>query len=123
MEGAGGFSSTLADLQRWHQALNNHSLLSPASTRLLFTGHNKMLQQEQRHVGGGSHYGYGWVITEDENGHRHATHNGSNGYSFAEIHRFIEADVLVVIVTNDIDAYPKIRMKRLLQLVRRQSED
>lgn len=112
LEGGGGLSSTIEDLYRWHLALNSNLILSAQSKHELFSPHNISLNTKSK-----SHYGYGWLITLTERGTTHAEHNGSNGYSFADMHRFIEDNVLVIIATNDRDVYPQSIMNNLIEIV------
>jgi CubicO group peptidase (beta-lactamase class C family) len=72
----GGIHSTLLDMWTWGKALADGKVLSAES----------MQQYWAPHVdeGGGSHYGYGWVVL-DLGGERVITHNGGNGIHFADI--------------------------------------
>ena len=112
MEGAGGMSSTVGDLFRWYLALNSNSILSDKSKKQLFLPHNASLEKKSK-----SHYGYGWDIKSTGRGTLHAQHNGSNGYSFADMHYFVDENVFIVLATNDIDVYPQMIMDELLLLV------
>jgi len=112
MEGAGGMSSTAGDLFRWYMALNSNLILSDKSKKQLFLPHNASLEKKSK-----SHYGYGWDIKSTDRGTSHAQHNGSNGYSFADMHYFVDENVFIVLATNDIDVYPQVVMDELLLLV------
>jgi len=112
MEGAGGMSSTVGDLFHWYMALNSNLILSDESKKQLFLPHNASLETESK-----SHYGYGWDIKSTARGTLHAQHNGSNGYSFAEMHYFIDENIFIVLATNDIHVYPQVIMDELLLLV------
>jgi hypothetical protein len=54
---------------------------------------------------GSSHYGYGWAIFESETGGKIVTHNGSNGIYFADLIRFKEKDVVIIVLSNAIPGY------------------
>lgn len=112
MEGAGGMSSTIGDLFRWYVALNSNLILSEKSKKQLFLPHNESLDKKSK-----SHYGYGWDIKFTDRGTLHAQHNGSNGYSFADMHYFVDENIFIVLATNDIDVYPQVVMDELLLLV------
>lgn len=112
MEGAGGMSSTVGDLFSWYTALNSNLILSDKSKKQFFLPHNASLEEKSK-----SHYGYGWDIKSTDRGTLHVQHNGSNGYSFAEMHYFIDENIFIVLATNDIDVYPQVVMDELLLLV------
>lgn len=112
MEGAGGMSSTVGDLFFWYMALSSNLILTDESKKQLFLPHNASLEKESK-----SHYGYGWDIKSTARGTLHAQHNGSNGYSFADMHYFVDENIFIVLATNDIDVYPKVIMDELLLLV------
>lgn len=70
--------STVSDLQRWDQALTSPTLISQQSLKAMFTPYVAMPSYSSLYVG--SHYGYGWVIDQEEN-LRVIWHNGwINGY-------------------------------------------
>lgn len=112
IEGAGGMSSTVGDLFRWYMALNSNLILSDKSTKQLFLPHNASLDKKSK-----SHYGYGWDIKSTDRGTLHAQHNGSNGYSFTDMHYFVDENIFIVLATNDRDVYPQVVMDELLLLV------
>jgi CubicO group peptidase (beta-lactamase class C family) len=112
IEGAGGMSSTVGDLFRWYMALNSNLILSDKSKNQLFLPHNESLEKKSK-----SHYGYGWDIKSTDRGTLHAQHNGSNGYSFADMHYFVDENIFIVLATNDRDVYPQVVMDELLLLV------
>jgi CubicO group peptidase (beta-lactamase class C family) len=112
MEGAGGMSSTVEDMFRWYLALNSNLVLSDESKYQLLLPHNASLKNESK-----SHYGYGWDITSTDRGTLHAQHNGSNGYSFADMHYFVDDNIFIMIATNDRDVYPQDVMDKLLSLM------
>ena len=109
MEGAGGMSSTMGDLRRWYRALRSDRILSEESKNQLFAPHNQSLMTTSE-----TYYGYGWDIQLTDRSTIHAQHNGSNGYSFADMHYYVDDDIFVVITTNDIDVYPQALMNDLL---------
>lgn len=105
MEGAGGFMSTVSDMHSWYLTLRSGAILDDKSWEILFRPYVK--------EGNNSHYGYGWAITTSEKGSRLITHNGSNGYSFADLKYYPDEDVFVFVATNDIDNFPDEVIKNL----------
>ncbi|MCW8092127.1 serine hydrolase domain-containing protein [Alteromonas sp. ASW11-130] len=105
MEGAGGFMSTISDMYNWYLVMRAGRILSKDSWETIFTPHAK--------EGDRSHYGYGWAITNSELGSKLITHNGSNGYSFADFKYYPSEDLFVIIATNDIDNYPEEFVNKL----------
>ncbi|OFI35381.1 serine hydrolase [Alteromonas lipolytica] len=99
IEGAGGFMSTVNDMQRWFRVLRSGAILTEASWQQIFTPHVQISEKV--------FYGYGWSVREFEAGKRLITHNGSNGYSFAEFSYFPDEDVFVFVATNERDEYPE----------------
>lgn len=94
LRGNGGIHATVSDMRRWHVALRGDTLLPAASRAKLHV----------RHVpeGGGTFYGYGWSI-EDSPWGELVTHNGGNGFFFADCLRFLEPDVFIYYATNSRD--------------------
>lgn len=113
MEGAGGLTSTIHDIMKWHIALNSEAILNKRSKAMLFGVHNPPIAPKSIY-----HYGYGWLISEDENGDIHAQHSGSNGYSLTELHRFLKEEIAIIISTNDRDHYPEELMKELIHITK-----
>jgi CubicO group peptidase (beta-lactamase class C family) len=92
--GKGDLQSTVLDLYAWHLALKAGEIVS-RDTQILM---------EERHVPeqaeGSSHYGYGWAIFTSPRGSKIVTHDGSNGYYFADFIRFVDEDVVVIVLTS-----------------------
>jgi CubicO group peptidase (beta-lactamase class C family) len=92
--GKGDLQSTVLDLYAWNLALESEKVLS-RETRILM---------EERHVPeqpeGRTHYGYGWAIFTSPRGSKIVTHNGSNGYYFADFIRFVDEGVVIVVLTS-----------------------
>lgn len=94
--GKGDLYSTLEDLYKWHQALENNVVLK-AETRELME--SPLVAENASYS---SHYGYGWAIVNSQTGSKIVTHNGSNGIYFADLIRFVEDDVVVIVLSNTI---------------------
>jgi CubicO group peptidase (beta-lactamase class C family) len=88
----GGIHSTVADMLRWHAALQADRVLSRESRELLEAPHAD--------EGGGTAYGYGWSIQRSPAGTKLVAHNGGNGIFFADCLRFVEDDRCIFVATN-----------------------
>ncbi|MUL41502.1 beta-lactamase family protein [Streptomonospora sp. PA3] len=91
LRGNGGLLSTATDMYRWHRALASGAVLTRAAKRKLFAPHVP--------EGGGSYYGYGWVV-EGGDGRTTVWHNGGNGRSYAEFSRHLDDDLAVFWASN-----------------------
>lgn len=49
---------------------------------------------------GDSFYGYGWVILDVPGVGTVITHNGGNGYFFADFVRIVDEDIVVIVLDN-----------------------
>lgn len=95
----GGIMSTIGDLYTWHVALHGDDVLSAESKKKYFGRH------VEEAVGSGSYYGYGWAITTTERGTTLISHNGGNGIFFADFRRYVEDDVVIIMMTNVAQLY------------------
>ncbi|MGQ8364385.1 serine hydrolase domain-containing protein [Glaciecola sp. 1036] len=109
-EGAGGFLSTQDDMFKWYLAIRDQQVLTEQSWNLMHSPHVKE-NPEQNWF-----YGYGWAITE-LNEHDRITHNGSNGYNFAEFSYFPDLDLFIFVSTNDIDNYPEETINSIYKFI------
>lgn len=86
MLSSGGMYSTVEDLLIWDQALNNEKLLSRKSIEKMNTQYK-------------NNYGYGVAI--NMNGDRRVVyHNGGCEGFLSEIHRYVDNDFAVVVLSN-----------------------
>lgn len=92
--GKGDLQSTVEDLYRWHRALQGDEVLS---ARLRERYETPFVPENPQ---GTSHYAYGWAIFRTDRGTKVVAHNGSNGLFFADFVRYVEDDVVVVLLTN-----------------------
>lgn len=92
--GKGDVYSTTEDLYKWHLALKTDKVLSGKSIKMLEIPY---VAEDKE---GTSHYGYGWAIFKSERGTKIVTHNGSNGIYFADFIRFVDEDVVVIVLSN-----------------------
>lgn len=92
--GKGDIYSTVEDLYKWHLALESNLVLSSKSLKLLET------QYVPENEDNSSFYGYGWAIFTSNRGTKIVTHNGSNGIYFANFIRYVDDDVVVIVLSN-----------------------
>ncbi|MEZ6001768.1 serine hydrolase [Hyphomonas sp.] len=92
--GKGDLHSTTGDLYNWHKALRDGTVLAPETVALLQTPHVPENEKDT------TFYGYGWSIQSTNDGGRIITHNGSNGLFFADFIRFVDEDLVVILLTN-----------------------
>jgi D-alanyl-D-alanine carboxypeptidase len=95
----GGIQSTVNDLAKWERALASGKLLKPATLELMWT--------PAKLTSGATHpYGFGWEIGSLA-GRRRISHTGRwTGYS-AQVDRFIDDDLTVIILTNLAESSPE----------------
>jgi len=93
LRGNGGLLTTTGDFLKWHNALANETVLSVSSVEALQASHAD-------EGGGFSFYGYGWV-TEDTPAGPLRWHDGGNGFHFANILRFVDEDLVVIMLANE----------------------
>ena len=93
----GGVLSTVADLTRWTDALLAGEVLGPEALERYLTPH------VPEGLGSDGYYAYGWAVENTPVG-RLVWHTGGNGFFFAEVRRYIEADLLLVLLSNESNA-------------------
>ncbi|MFT3750910.1 MAG: serine hydrolase domain-containing protein [Agriterribacter sp.] len=100
---AGAIYSTVGDLYKWHQALENYTILSKAD-------------QEKAYTPVRNHYGYGWVI-DSIDGKRKVGHSGGiHGY-ITNFVRVPEDNICILLLSNASDkSLEEITDKVLKQL-------
>lgn len=97
--GAGGLISTVDDLNTWSEALKHGRLLKPASRALMLEpGRLKSGQVAWNSIGEGG-YGLG-VFLSGTPGHRIEKHSGGWMDASAQLTRFLDDNVTVVVLTN-----------------------
>ncbi|WP_420128524.1 serine hydrolase domain-containing protein [Longimicrobium sp.] len=98
LRGNGGVLSSVADLFRWHQALEGDAILSAEAKRKMWMPH---VPEDPE---GRSHYGYGWAIGPTARGTKLIAHNGGNGIFFADFRRYVDEGVVVLVMSNTTEA-------------------
>ena len=97
---SGAFLSTVLDLAKWDAALYEDRVLTRASREAMWT--------PARLTGGGSSgYGYGWTL-DSLDGHRVVHHGGSLPGFRAEMARFPDDSLTVIVLTNADGARPDV---------------
>lgn len=86
MFSSGGMYSTIEDLLIWNEALNNNKLVSKESIEKMNTQYK-------------NNYGYGVEINISDN-RKDITHNGGLQGFLTEIHRYVDDDFAIVILSN-----------------------
>lgn len=90
--GAGSAYSTAMDLLKWNNALDAGTLLSHESAREVLSSHGPS--------DFGPDAGYGWFLGKDAHGHQFiGMLGGINGFA-AQVTRFPEAKLLVIVLSN-----------------------
>ena len=92
--GKGDIYSTVEDLYTWNLALAKNKILSAETTKLMETAY--VPENEEKT----SFYGYGWAIFSSSKNTKIIAHNGSNGVYFADFVRYMEEDVVVIVLSN-----------------------
>ena len=99
--GAGALASTVADLAKWDAALDGERLLSQTSLKQMWTpaklSNGKLVSFDFR--GAQTSYGFGWFLTSYR-GHKVAAHGGTvSGFS-AQIMRFFDDKITIIVSSN-----------------------
>ncbi|EZH74172.1 hypothetical protein ATO12_14985 [Aquimarina atlantica] len=92
----GGVLSTTQDLYKWHQALLGDKILD-ATAKTKYYG--KHIEEGE---GAGSYYGYGWAIFPTPRNTELIAHNGGNGVFFADMWRYLDEEITIIIMTNAV---------------------
>ena len=94
--GKGDIYSTTLDLYKWHVALETNKVLNAQSKKMMetaFVAENQV---------GNSHYAYGWATFKTKAGKKIVWHNGSNGIFFGNFVRFVDDNIVVIVLSNTI---------------------
>ncbi|WP_159025639.1 serine hydrolase [Aquimarina sp. Aq78] len=93
----GGVLSTTQDMYKWHQAMLGDKILD-ATAKTKYYG--KHIEEGE---GAGSYYGYGWAIFPTPRNTELIAHNGGNGIFFADMWRYLDEDITIIMMTNAVD--------------------
>lgn len=94
LKGNGGILSTTEDLFKWDRALAGDKILSKEAKQKMYF---PALRENET---GRSHYGYGWDVFKTARGTTRVWHNGTNRVFYADLYRFIDEDVTIILMTN-----------------------
>jgi len=94
LRGNGGILSTVGDMYKWHIALEGDKVLGPEEKKLLYFPHVKEGEDAE------SFYGYGWAIFTTRRNTKLVAHNGGNPYFSADFLRYVDEDVVVIVLAN-----------------------
>ncbi|MBI3818541.1 MAG: beta-lactamase family protein [Planctomycetes bacterium] len=94
LRGNGGILSTGRDMLLWDGALRGDAVLPAEARKKMFTPY--VAEGPERR----SFYGYGWVVLEKTPNGKLYTHNGGNGFFFADYYRFVDSDSVIFIASN-----------------------
>ncbi|MEM9073279.1 MAG: serine hydrolase domain-containing protein [Myxococcota bacterium] len=103
--GNGGLLTTADDLVRWSEALAEEEVLT-AESLALYQG--RLVDEGF----GDTFYGYGWVQQTTPAGEL-SWHDGGNGFYLAEVLRFRDAELTIVMLANE-DNRASVRLTRSL---------
>jgi D-alanyl-D-alanine carboxypeptidase len=95
---SGAFLSTVLDLAKWDAALYTDRVLTRASRDAMYTP--VQLRDGRSHL-----YGFGWIV-DTFDGHRRVHHGGSLPGFRAEMARFPDDSLTVIVLTNADGAIP-----------------
>ena len=97
---SGGFLSTVLDLAKWDAALYTDKVLTAASRRQMWTA-------VTLNDGTAYPYGFGWMLGE-RSGHRYVQHSGGMPGTRANLSRFVDLDLTIIMLMNldDVDIEP-----------------
>lgn len=94
--GKGDIFSTTLDLYKWHVALETNKVLNAKSKKILET---PFVAENQD---GNTHYAYGWATFKTKTDKKVVWHNGSNGIFFGNFVRFVDDDIVIIVLSNTI---------------------
>lgn len=97
VRGPGEVLSTLEDIYKWNNALAGELIVSASRKEKLFSPQVTIDEEAS--------YGYGWVIDETPRKTKRISHDGTNGFYFANLNRYVDEGVLVVNYTNELSPY------------------
>lgn len=103
--GDGGIYTSLNDLEKWDQALREHTLLSQAEMQPALTPVEPTGGPAKNPDGSPLRYGFGWFL-DPYKGHRRMWHDGETMGFRTTIQRFTEDHLTIIILANRTDISP-----------------
>jgi CubicO group peptidase (beta-lactamase class C family) len=98
----GGILSNIEDLYKWHVALLLNKVLSQKAKDKYFQPYI------QEGDDAPSYYAYGWAIYTTSRNTKLAAHNGGNGIFFADFWRYLDDDMVIILLNNNATPYSQI---------------
>ena len=100
LRGNGGMLGSVADLYRFHQALQQDAVLPAPVHRKMEEGRVPAPGAIPRH----SLVTYGWYTSTAPQGARRVTKAGTSGWGYVDVQRFPDEDIVVIVAMNQADA-------------------
>ncbi|MFW6140220.1 MAG: serine hydrolase domain-containing protein [Acidobacteriota bacterium] len=94
LRGNGGILSTVKDMYKWHEALEGDAVLGEEEKKLFYQPHVREGEEAD------SFYGYGWAIFTTPRDTTLIAHNGGNPYFSADFLRYVDEDVVIIVLAN-----------------------
>jgi D-alanyl-D-alanine carboxypeptidase len=108
--GAGAIESTLADLEKWNNAIDRGTLLTPASRTMMHT-------TQKLADGTDTSYGFGLFMRTLPNGKHIVLHGGDTTGFGSQDARFVEDGIDVIVLTNQEPASYNAVMNAVYRVV------
>ncbi len=103
--GMGGVVTTVNDLHKWDRALRGEKVLKKKALEKYFTPEK-------------DGYAYGWLVEKTERGTTKVHHGGAVAGYRIQLARYLEDDVVIAVLTNDVEANDPRRIElKLAELV------
>lgn len=94
LRGNGGILSTVKDMYKWHKALEGNAVLGEEEKKLYYHPHIREGENAD------SFYGYGWALFTTPRNTKLIAHNGGNPYFSADFLRYMDEDVVIIVLAN-----------------------
>ena len=112
--GDGGVYSSIADFEKWIDALRTHQLLTAEEMRPALTPVNVRMF-DPAHAEEYAAYGFGWFLNPYQ-GHRRMYHYGETSGFLTNIQYFPDDDLGIVVLCNRTDVPPEKRALKIADL-------
>ncbi|HSF24616.1 MAG TPA: serine hydrolase domain-containing protein [Blastocatellia bacterium] len=107
---SGAFDSTVLDLAKWDAALYSDQILKQATRELMWKAAAETTRKAED--GRNTSYGFGWFVHQ-VNGRRVVYHGGSQSGFRADLERFVDDKLTVIVLTNSDQAKPEGIARRI----------
>ncbi len=94
LKGNGGILSTIEDLYKWHRCLMTEKVLSKEAKQKLYYPELRPGEDAS------AYYAYGWDVSQTARKTTQVWHNGSNRIFYADLLRFIDEDISLIMLSN-----------------------